>query len=185
MKILPIIVLSAMLAACATDARVRDVTDPSASRALEADSPVHVAWTDPAQFREIRFSGNRWEARRGDWVRKLAEHLQTGAERQLPEGHQLQITLTDIDRAGDYEPWYGPQFDRVRIMRDIHWPKIDLSFVQTDADGRVVAEGERTLSDPSYLRRLSSVRQHHELYYEKALLDSWLRREFNPGLASR
>ena len=52
------------------------VTDPSRPRALPADGPVSVEWTDPAEFSELRFSQNRWEAQQGDWVTQLARYLQ-------------------------------------------------------------------------------------------------------------
>ena len=52
------------------------VTDPALPRALPADGPVSVEWTDPAPFSDIRFSGNPWEAQRGHWVQQLAQHLQ-------------------------------------------------------------------------------------------------------------
>ena len=48
------------------------VTDPALPRALPADGPVSVEWTDPAQFSDIRFSNNRWEAQQGRWVAELA-----------------------------------------------------------------------------------------------------------------
>lgn len=165
------------------DARVRDVTDPQAPRALPAEGPVQVEWTDPAQFTEIRFSGNRWEARRGDWVRQLAEHLQTRAGEHLPEGERLDVTITDIRRAGEYEPGRSISTDHIRIMRDIHWPRITLEFTRTDADGNVVDQGERSLSDPMYLRSNALARRHDPLRYEKAMLDRWLQQELRPAPA--
>ena len=56
-----------------------NVTDPDRPRALPGDGPVHVEWTDPAQFSELRYSRNRWEAQQGDWVTQLAEYLQERA----------------------------------------------------------------------------------------------------------
>lgn len=179
MKCLLPILLLGLLCATTADARVRNVTDPDAPRALPAEGRVSVAWTDPAQFTEIRHSRNRWEAKRGDWVRQLAEHLQTRAEERLPEGQQLDVTITDIRRAGSYEPWHGMQLDHVRMMRDIYWPRIELSFRRLDAAGNVLEEGERTLSDAAYLSNTSMGRRNDLLRYEKSLLDQWLRREFD------
>ncbi len=65
------------------------VTDPALPRALPADGPVSVEWTDPAQFSDIRFSNNRWEAQQGSWVAELARHLQQQAARRLPAGQQM------------------------------------------------------------------------------------------------
>ncbi len=60
------LLLAGLLAATGVQAGVRNVTDPDAPRALSSDGKVDVRWTDPAQFSEVRFSGNRWEAQRGD-----------------------------------------------------------------------------------------------------------------------
>lgn len=180
MKALLSILLISLFCATVADARIRDVTDPDAPRALPTEGGVSVSWTDPAQFTELRNSRNRWEAKRGDWVRTLAEYLQTRAEKRLPEGQRLDITITDIRRAGNYEPWRGVQLDSVRIMRDIYWPRIELSFRRLDASGNVIDEGERTLSDPMYMSNTSIARANDPLRYEKSMLDRWLQQEFSP-----
>ena len=41
----------------------------------------------------------------------------------VPEGDKLTITFTDIDLAGDFEPWRGPQWDEVRIVKAIYPPR--------------------------------------------------------------
>lgn len=180
------ILLSAALAlafafSTAACAQTRDVTDPSAPRALETDGPVTVEWTDPAQFTEIRASRNRWEARRGDWVRELAEHVREGAEKRIGEGERLHVVITDIRRAGDFEPAHGPQMDHVRIMRDIYWPRITLEFSHYDAAGNLVAADQRELSDPNYLASIQGRMRNETLRFEKALIDRWLQQEFGPA----
>ena len=70
---------AALLASSLASARVRNVTDPEAPRSLPDEGPVAVQWTDPAQFTDLKFSGNRWEAERGNWVFQLAEHLRDAA----------------------------------------------------------------------------------------------------------
>lgn len=157
------------------------VTDPSAPRALENDGPVAVEWTDPAGFSEIRGSSNRWEASRGNWVHELAEYLRDGVQARIGEGERVEMLITDIRRAGDFEPGRGPQMDHVRIMRDIHWPRMSLEFEHRDASGTVVNAGARQLSDPSYLHAMQGRAGHDPLRYEKTMIDRWLRQEFGPA----
>lgn len=172
--------LAALLAACA-GAPVRDVTDPELPRALPAVDGVDVSWNDPSGFSDLRRSGNRWEARRGDWVRDLAGYLQRGVAARLPPGERAELEITDIRRAGDYEPWLGPDMQDVRMMRDIYWPRIAFRFRRYGADGRLLDEGERLLRDPAYLTSgVRSPATGGPLYYEKRMIDDWLRREF-PG----
>lgn len=180
MKPHPILLLLLTFALpAATDARVRNVTDPDAPRALPAEGRVAVEWADPAGFTELKYSGNPWEARRGNWVFDLAEHLRESAEEHLPAGQRLQVRITDIRRAGMYEPWRGMQLRDVRIMRDHYPPRMELSFERVDGDGRVVESGERSLVDGAYLMRSSPIGGTDPLRYEKAMIDRWARGEFD------
>ena len=185
MKVLPLsaALLLACLVASPVDARVRNVTDADAPRSLASDGPVQVDWTDPAQFSDIRFSGNRWEAQRGNWVQQLAQHLQTRATAQLPAGETLQVTFTDIKRAGQFEPWRGPNLQDTRIVREIYPPHIELSFKRLDAEGNVIDQGERRLRDSGFMMGSSSVMNSDPLRFEKRMLDDWLRRELRADAA--
>ncbi len=171
------LVLACLLAAGAADARPASVTDPQAPRALAVEGPVQVQWNDPSGFTELRQSRNRWDAERGDWVVDLAEYLRKQASSKLPEGQQMTVTITDIKRAGDYEPWQGPRLDDVRIMRNIYPPRINLQFTVTDTQGQVIDQGERKLVDNAYLYGATRLSDTDPLRYEKRLLDDWLRRE--------
>jgi hypothetical protein len=173
------VLLVALAAATAADARVRTVTDPQAPRALASnvDSPVKVSWTDPAQFTDIRYSRNRWEAERGNWVGDLAGYFQKALSKRLPPGQQMQITITDIKRAGDYEPWHGPRFDDVRIVKDIYPPRMSFNWVRTDASGQVIDQGEKKLVDTAFLMGNVSINDSDPLRYEKRMIDDWVRRE--------
>ncbi|MCC7634133.1 DUF3016 domain-containing protein [Stenotrophomonas rhizophila] len=177
--------LACLLAIGAAQAAApRTVTDPQAPRALAGDSAVQVQWTDPAQFSEIRQSSNRFEAERGNWVEQLAQYLRSAAGKRLAPGQSLEVTITDIERAGDYEPWHGPRANDIRILRDLYPPRISLTFSLRDAQGQVLAEGERKLSDSGYLHNLGLQRSSDPLRYEKKLLDDWLQRELR-GAAGR
>lgn len=175
----------AFVAACAAAlvapaigyAKSRSVTDADAPRSLPAEGSVDVRWEDPAQFAEIRYSRNRFEARRGDWVNQLATYLRTRAQAKLPAGERLEVDITDIKRAGDYEPWHSPQLQDTRVIRDLYPPRIDLTFKRIGADGRVIAEGERRLRNLSFLMDARMLNDSDPLRYEKALIDRWLRSE--------
>jgi hypothetical protein len=173
--------LLALALAVALPAGARTVTDPDAPRALPGEGPVAVSWTDPAQFSDLRYSGNRWEAARGDWVNELASHLQKSAARRLPAGQRLEVTITDIQRAGRYEPWRGLQLDHVRFMRDHYPPRMTVEVRLLGADGQVLAEGERKLSDTAFMMNSSLRSDNDPLRYEKRMIDSWLRRELDGG----
>ena len=141
------------------------------------DARVRVDWTDPAQFTELKHYRSSRDFRPADWLEPLAKYLRTRAERVLPAGERLEVTFTDVQRAGNYEPWHGPRLDDVRIVRDIYPPRIDLRFRLLDASGSVLREGERTLRDSAFLMR-DGAHETDSLRFEKRLLDTWLRKEF-------
>ena len=164
-------------------ARQKNVTDPDIPRSLPAEGgAVSVSWTDPAGFSEIKYSGNRWEAERGNWVTDLAKYLRDEAGQQLARGQTLDIVITDIDRAGRYEPTVRPGMDDIRIVKDLYPPRMTLNFTLKGADGQVVAEGERKLVDHGFLMG-PNLNNNDNLRYEKRLIDDWLRKEFRNGPA--
>jgi len=171
------LLLAGMLAVGSVAAAPRTVTAPDAPRALQADGPVSVQWNDPAKFTEIRQSTNRFEAERGDWVQQLARYVQTSAAKPLQAGQTLEVTLVDVKRAGDYEPWHGPRGRDIRIMRDIYPPRITLQYTLKDSSGRIIDEGDARLSDSGYLHNIGLKSDTDPLRYEKRLIDDWVKRQ--------
>lgn len=147
--------------------------------AARESARVQVDWTDPRNFADVRENPAGSQAARNpeEWVQALARWLQSRADSYVPPGDRLEVTFTDIRRAGTYEPWRGPQWMDVRIIKDIYPPRIDLRFRLTDARGATVAEGERTLRDTAFLQR-NVLDTTDPLRFEKRLLDDWLRKEF-------
>lgn len=170
--------LLASFAAQASDT----VTDPNKPRALPADaSVVAVSWTDPAQFSDLKYSGNRWQANQGDWVNDLAKYLRKSASKRLQPGEKLDVQITDIMRAGQYEPWHGPRMDDVRIVRDHYPPRIDLTYTLTGADGQVIAQGNKELRDLGFMMTTPPISDSDPLRYEKQMLDQWTRSGMRVG----
>ena len=128
------------------------------------------------EFTEIRYSHNSWESKRGDWVERLAKHLRKSTEKALPAGQRMEFNITDIKRAGDYEPWRGPNAQDVRIVRDIYPPRMTFTFIRYGADGQIIDQGERKLADMGFLSSSSSL-DSDLLRYEKRMIDDWVRRE--------
>jgi hypothetical protein len=167
--------LALALLACAASA----AAGPALAKAAAPDPArrVTVTWTNPADFAEAREYPGFHRDRPELWLGQLAQYLQRRADRVLPPGERLSVTFTDVKRAGTYEPWRGPLWDDVRIVKDLYPPRIDLRFTLTDANGAEIAGGERTLRDVAFMSRDVPM-PDDPLRYEKRLLDDWLRREF-------
>jgi len=148
--------------------------------ALAAVPPAQAAIADirfvqPERFTDVgRDRGHRWA---DEDLATLQEHLRQRATAWLPAGDRLEVAITDVDMAGDFEPWRRKAWD-VRIIRDLYPPRIALRFRWTDAQGRVRAEGERDLTDRAFLMQARGYASDDAMRFEKALLDRWMRREF-------
>lgn len=145
--------------------------------AQAATSPenVHVRYKDPQHFTEAKRSFGMHLIRADAYLEPLKTYIAERAARVLAPGQRLDIEVTDVDRAGEYEPWRGPDFDDVRIIKDIYPPRIDLDFTLYDADGKVLDKGSRKLRDAAFLGNSSAASQD-PLRYEKSLIDRWLRK---------
>jgi hypothetical protein len=166
------------LAGCASSGAT-GMLAADAPRALPESGPVSVHWNDPSTFTEVRLSSNRWAASEGDWLNELAQYMRKRAQQQLAPGERLDLTIVDIDRAGQFEPWQGPNLQNTRIIRDRYPPRMTVDFRRFDANGAVVAEGERKLTDPAFMINASPINNTDPLRYEKRMIDSWLRRELD------
>jgi hypothetical protein len=138
---------------------------------------AEVLFFEPQKFTDVRDS-YMGDHERTTYLESIRDHLLEQAKYYVPEGHHLSVTFNDIDMAGDFEPWRGPRWDDVRIVKDIYPPRIKLSFRLTDANGNVVKEGQRDLRDLAFMMKINMSFRDDPVRHEKALLDDWLRSEF-------
>ena len=147
------------------------------STAAVSQARVSVTYVDPEKFSEAREFGQQDRFNHNNYLEPLKAHLIKRAERMLPAGDRLAVTITDVKLAGGYEPWHGPNLMYVRFMKDIYPPRIDLTFKLIGSDGTVLREGSRKLRNLGYLQSgLARPGDTDPLRYDKGLLDSWLRR---------
>jgi hypothetical protein len=150
--------------------------------ALHAAETRTVARADVAFFEPLKFTDVRdsymGDHERTTYLESIRDHVLEQAKYYVPEGHRLSVTFNDIDMAGDFEPWRGPRWDDVRIVKDIYPPRIVLNFRLTDAQGNVVKEGKRELRDLAFMMKINMSFRDDPVRHEKALLDDWLRSEF-------
>ena len=136
-----------------------------------------VMFFEPRKFTDVRDS-YMGDHERTTYLESIRDHLLEQAKYYVPEGHHLSVTFNDIDMAGDFEPWRGPHWDDIRIVKDIYPPRIVLNFRLTDAQGNVVKEGKRELRDLAFMMKINMSFRDDPVRHEKALLDDWLRSEF-------
>lgn len=147
----------------------------NATPATQPASRISVVFIEPEKFSDARRSA--LEPTSPAVLRELESFLIDTAARYVPVDMKLDIRVTNIDLAGDFELFRGPQADRVRITKGLYPPRIALQFRFVDASDETVMEGERSLTDLNYQQRAAYPKEN-DLRYEKDLLRDWLRDEF-------
>ena len=136
---------------------------------------IAVTFENPEKFTDLKMDRMPRERERQSLLAELRETLEREAPRRLPAGTRLEVTITDVDMAGEFEPQHGVNLANVRIVRDMYPARINLSFRLSDASGKTLKEGTRKLV--SSFTTAEPMRTDH-LKREKDLLEEWLSREF-------
>lgn len=147
------------------------------SETKNTESRVEVVFVEPEKFADVREALYDTDRANEQVLQELRTYLERTGSYYLQPGQSLQIRITDIDLAGDFEPWHGPDFDHIRILKEIYPPSVTLEFRLTGADGKVRSEGRRELRELGYLMTIGMPSWDH-LRFEKEMLRAWLWREF-------
>ena len=159
-----------LVAGCAAAAPVND-----------SSSRVSVTFIEPEKFTDARRA--ELDPTSTGVLGELQKFIIATGARYVPENMKLSIRVTNVDLAGDFELFRGPQADQVRITKGLYPPHIVLEFEVVDNAGKAVKSGKRDLTDIDYQQRSVSPADDY-LRYEKDILRDWLRAEFG-GLKSR
>lgn len=109
--------------------------------------------------------------------KRLARFVADDAAPYLRDGQMLAVRFRQVTLAGSLEPWRAAKLDTVRFLTPAYPPRIVLDFRWTDAQGAVLREGERDLTNLDYQRDPRAALSRDTLRYERALLDEWLEKE--------
>ncbi|HEX4912198.1 MAG TPA: DUF3016 domain-containing protein [Permianibacter sp.] len=142
-----------------------------------AAGTITVDYVQPEKFTDVKERQFKTSPDKNAHLKNLKSWLEKEGVQQLADGQTLRLKILDIDLAGDFEPWNGPEFQDVRVLKDIYPPRIKLQFTLQDRDGKVLGEGERELRNLSYLME-SSFANRNALEHDERLLKDWLRKEF-------
>jgi Protein of unknown function (DUF3016) len=146
----------------------------NAADAAKAPARTEVIFSEPEKFTDVKDSDFATDRGRDDILDQIRRFVVERADATLPPGQKLTITFTDIDLAGEFEPWRGPQFSDVRIVKALYPPAFKFSYKVTDEAGQTVKSGEENIRDLSFDLRMTINRQD-PLHYEKDILGDWIR----------
>jgi hypothetical protein len=130
---------------------------PAAASEPETLARVSVVFFKPEGFTDAGYS--KTERTSPAILLQLQRFILKTAAGYLPESMRLEVKITDIDLAGDFELFRGPQFDHVRVTKSIYPPRIALEFRVVDAGDQTIKEGQRQLTDLNYQLRVDYPRE--------------------------
>ena len=137
-------------------------------------SRVEVVFDHPDKFTDIKDAYVASDKGEQAILDQIRDFIVDRASPIVPEGWKFRITFSDIDLAGEYEPWRGPQWDMVRIIKPVYPPAFRFTYAVTDRAGKVVRQGSEFFRDASFQFR-AVFDLSDGLRYEKAALEEWLR----------
>ncbi|WP_349744169.1 DUF3016 domain-containing protein [Roseateles cavernae] len=146
---------------------------------LSAQAAVEVKFVEPEKFQDASES----IIDRERTLEMLEAHLRSLAEKNVPASQKLLIEVLDLNLAGQLEP-RGAMMDRIRVLRSVTWPSIELRYVLSDGQA-TLREGKVSLSDMNYMWGLNRYTSGEPLRYEKRMLDEWFAGEFAADAARK
>lgn len=142
---------------------------------------VTVKWQQPENFSDIRPANDTRKSYRERVMQKFTGFFQDMAA-QMPEGYQWQVTVTDIDLAGEVDYFAGGAGNALRIVKDIYSPAINFTYVLRDKHGEEVSSAEEKLRDMSFMFSLRSTSMNEEFHHEQKMLQDWFSQQLQPKI---
>ncbi len=145
-----------------------------------AAASVNVKWQNPEEYTDIQPA----EELKSRYHKHVMTQLGGYFERlgkQLPEGYQWNITVTDVDLAGDVQMSYRLQSRDYRVVKPIFFPKMDFTWTILDADKNEVLAGTEKLKDMGFQTQIGHT-INNSFPYEKEMLKRWFRKTVLPQL---
>ena len=142
---------------------------------------VEINWQNPENYRDVTPTAQTRKSFREQVFSQLGEYMEKLAE-TLPDQQKLQITVTNLDLAGQVWPasfvGLGNSASDVRIIKNIDIPRISFSYSLQTNGNEVLKQGEVELKDMAFMDRPSRFFDSDNLRYEKTMLKDWFEETF-------
>jgi hypothetical protein len=115
---------------------------------------AQVAYNEPDKFTDFRTSEYFRASDAEVLQNELTRAIERTAGHALPPGYTLNVRFTDIDLAGDINPFHRMNLNDVRVYKDIYMPRLTFDYAVLDAEGNTVLSGTEKLVDMAYDMRV-------------------------------
>lgn len=179
--------LSALVLSLAASSIVFGVSHASVDDHGEHDelqiSALTVTWGDYQTFTDVKPANGMRKAYAESTFKTLEEYMHKLAA-DLPQGHTLAMTITNLDLAGRVLPGSFTGLglhsaDMIRVIKTIDIPRIEFTYEYKDANGIVVKSDTVNLKDMSFMTGHNPLFSSDSLKYEKNMLRKWFKKTFS------
>jgi hypothetical protein len=150
---------------------------PTAAADLELD------WQEPENFTDIR-AANDSRSRFQERVMRNFEAFFKKMADELPEGYSWQVTITDVDLAGEVDHFATNTGQPIRIIKEVNPPAIRFNHQLRDQYGEEVVGGEERFRDIRFMSRMSPGANTPEFESERMMLQDWFGKKLLPKITA-
>ncbi|MGI2852970.1 DUF3016 domain-containing protein [Shewanella algae] len=169
-----------LLLAAALATSTAMAADKADENPVTESGKVKIEWQSPKDFRDIKSASelqSRYEQRLFD---TLTQSLDKDVSSSLKENQKLELTVTDVDLAGDVRPTFGATVNDIRVVKNVYPPKISFSYRLLEGE-QVVMAGDEKLTDMQFLDHVDRINSD-SFRYEQRMLKDWFLKTLKPKL---
>ncbi|PRC94945.1 DUF3016 domain-containing protein [Solimicrobium silvestre] len=139
---------------------------------------VTVKWQEPEKYTDIQ-SGDQDKGKFEADLFKNFDSIFAELARKLPDNTVWQITVTDLDLAGEVRPSMRGSGVEMRVVKPIYRPAIMFEYKLLDAQNKVLKEAKVDLKDLGFMSRPASIiGRDRKLYpYEEYMIRQWFEQQ--------
>tara|TARA_R110002126_G_scaffold146224_13_gene292148 strand:+ start:151 stop:702 length:552 start_codon:yes stop_codon:yes gene_type:complete len=147
----------------------------------QAGAELDLNWQEPDEFTDIR-AANDSRSRFKERVQRNFEKFFQEMASELPEGYSWQVTVTDIDLAGEVDYFATNTGQAIRVIKEINSPAIRFNHLLRDQYGEEVVGGEERFRDMGFMSRMAPRGNSPEFAFEREMLQDWFKKELQPKI---
>ncbi|BAO43787.1 DUF3016 domain-containing protein [Thiolapillus brandeum] len=143
-----------------------------------ATGSAAVHWSNPEGYKDVFSTDGAQEEFMAYTLKELESTINELAE-SLPDGQKLDMTVTDLDLAGDVKlSGARTQHQDVRVVKEMYPARMTFHYRLLDAKGNVLKEGDEKIQSRTLSTSLRTG-SNESLGMEKRMLKSWFKRTFD------
>lgn len=133
-----------------------------------------VTWQEPDKYTDIR-PGNELGDSFKERLFKEFDTMFSTMAKKLPDGYQLEITVTDLDLAGDVNGMFNRLGRDIRVVKELYWPRMSLSYVLKNEKNEVLSSAKEDIKDMGFMSSPIVHSSGSGFDYEEKMLNDWFK----------